>query len=65
MWRIWMLFDPRRALVAMAIFVFTIILVNHFVMLTSKYAFWLEGPGAVGQAVAMVQHNAPLPASVN
>ena len=26
MWRIWMLFDPRRALVAMAIFVFTIII---------------------------------------
>ena len=26
MWRIWMLFDPRRALVAMAIFVFTLLL---------------------------------------
>jgi light-harvesting complex 1 alpha chain len=56
-----MLFDPRRALVAMAVFVFTIILVNHFVMLSSKYAFWLAGPGAGGQAVASVQHNAPLP----
>lgn len=66
MWRIWMLFDPRRALVAMAIFVFTIIMVNHFVMLSSKYAFWLDGPGPGGStAVATAQHNAPLPASVN
>jgi light-harvesting complex 1 alpha chain len=64
MWRIWMLFDPRRALVVMGIFVFAIILTNHFVMLTSKYAFWLQGPGPGGQAVATVSHNAPLPAGV-
>ncbi len=64
MWRIWMLFDPRRVLVAMAVFLFTLALVIHFVQFTSKYAFWMEVPNA-NMSAASVSHNAPLPASVN
>lgn len=44
MWRIWMLFDPRRALVALAVFLFTLAVVIHFILLSTDRFNWLEGP---------------------
>lgn len=41
MWRIWLLFDPRRILVAMAIFLFTLALLIHFILLSSPRFNWL------------------------
>lgn len=35
MWRIWMLFDPRRALVGMAVIGYFFVLLIHFVVLSS------------------------------
>ncbi|MFX7988879.1 light-harvesting antenna LH1, alpha subunit, partial [Acinetobacter baumannii] len=38
MWKIWLLFDPRRVLVALFAFLFVLALVIHFVLLsTNKY----------------------------
>ncbi|MDP5069366.1 MAG: light-harvesting antenna LH1, alpha subunit, partial [Congregibacter sp.] len=38
MHKIWMIFDPRRVLVANAIFLFTLAVLIHFVLLsTAKY----------------------------
>jgi light-harvesting complex 1 alpha chain len=44
MWRIWQLFDPRRALVALAIFLMTLALLLHFIMLSTNRFNWIEGP---------------------
>ncbi|MGF1474576.1 MAG: light-harvesting antenna LH1, alpha subunit [Geminicoccaceae bacterium] len=47
MWRVWLLFDPRRALVALATFLFTLALLIHFILLSTDRYNWLEG-SAVG-----------------
>jgi len=44
MWRIWMLFDPRRALVALAVFLFGLAIVIHFILLGTDRFNWLESP---------------------
>ncbi len=46
MWRIWQLFDPRRALVAMAVFLFTLAILIHFILLSTDRFNWIEGPTA-------------------
>lgn len=44
MWRIWLLFDPRRTLVALFTFLFVLALVIHFILLSTSRFNWLEGP---------------------
>lgn len=44
MWRVWTLFDPRRALVALAVFLFTLALLIHFILLSTNRFNWIEGP---------------------
>lgn len=41
MWRIWLLFDPRRVLVALAIFLFTLAVLIHFILLSTDRFNWL------------------------
>ena len=43
MWRIWLLFDPRRALVALFTFLFVLALLIHFILLSTDRFNWLEG----------------------
>jgi light-harvesting complex 1 alpha chain len=43
MWRIWLLFDPRRALVALAGFLFVLALLIHFILLSTERYNWFEG----------------------
>jgi light-harvesting complex 1 alpha chain len=43
MWRIWLLFDPRRALVALFAFLFVLALVIHFILLSTTKFNWIEG----------------------
>lgn len=44
MWRLWLLFDPRRALVALFVFLFVLALLIHFILLSTDRFNWLEGP---------------------
>jgi light-harvesting complex 1 alpha chain len=44
MWRIWMLFDPRRTLVALFTFLFALALLIHFILLSTDRFNWIEGP---------------------
>jgi light-harvesting complex 1 alpha chain len=54
MWRIWLLFDPRRALVALFTFLFVLALLIHFVLLSTDRFNWLDGgKHAVAQQSAM------------
>jgi light-harvesting complex 1 alpha chain len=59
MWRIWLIFDPRRTLVALAIFLFVLALLIHFILLSTDRFNWIEGPAVVAAAPAAV---APAPA---
>jgi light-harvesting complex 1 alpha chain len=44
MWQVWLLFDPRRALVALFTFLFVLALLIHFILLSTDRFNWLEGP---------------------
>jgi light-harvesting complex 1 alpha chain len=44
MWKVWLLFDPRRTLVALFIFLFVLALLIHFILLSTDRFNWLEGP---------------------
>ena len=50
MWRVWLLFDPRRALIALFTFLFVLALVIHFILLSTDRFNWLEGPHAKAAA---------------
>jgi light-harvesting complex 1 alpha chain len=55
MWRIWLIFDPRRTLVALAIFLFVLALLIHFILLSTNRFNWIEGPTAEAAPTAMVE----------
>lgn len=59
MWRVWMLFDPRRTLVALGAFLFGLALLIHFILLSTDRFNWLEGPRS---HVAAVSQMSPVPA---
>jgi len=44
MWKVWMLFDPRRTLIALFTFLFALALVIHFILLSTDRFNWLDGP---------------------
>jgi light-harvesting complex 1 alpha chain len=44
MWRVWLLFDPRRTLIALFTFLFALALVIHFILLSTDRFNWLDGP---------------------
>lgn len=45
MWRIWQLFDPRRALIGLFTFLFVLAILIHFILLSSPRYNWLDtGP---------------------
>ena len=46
MWRMWMLFEPRRTLIALFTFLFGLALLIHFILLSTDRFNWLEGPRA-------------------
>jgi light-harvesting complex 1 alpha chain len=48
MWRIWLLFDPRRSLVALFTFLFVLALLIHFILLSTDKFNWIEGSKAHG-----------------
>jgi light-harvesting complex 1 alpha chain len=41
MWKVWLLFDPRRALIALVLFLFTLALLIHFILLSTSRFNWL------------------------
>jgi light-harvesting complex 1 alpha chain len=50
MHKVWLLFDPRRALVGLVAFLFALALLIHFILLSTDRYNWLEGkPVKTGQ----------------
>ena len=55
MWRIWLLFDPRRALIALFTFLFVLALLIHFISAQHRQVQLARGTwGAVGSRAAHV-----------
>jgi len=52
MWRLWLIFDPRRTLVALAVFLFVLALLIHFILLSTDRFNWLDGPAAPAATAA-------------
>jgi light-harvesting complex 1 alpha chain len=46
LYKIWLVFDPRRTLVALFTFLFVLALLIHFILLSTDRFNWLEGPRA-------------------
>ena len=59
MWRIWLLFDPRRSLVALATFLFVLALLIHFILLSTNKFNWLDGPQVAPAATSQVGTSLP------
>jgi light-harvesting complex 1 alpha chain len=69
MWKIWLLFDPRRVMVALATFLFSLALLIHFILLSTDRFNWIEGPRAVRpkasiETIAPVAHVAPVQVTI-
>ncbi len=59
MWRIWLLFDPRRSLVALFTFLFVLALVIHFILLSTNKFNWLDGPQTAPATTSQVVATLP------
>ncbi len=46
MWRIWLIFEPRRAMIGLAVFLLALALFIHFILLSTNRFNWIEGPRA-------------------
>lgn len=43
MWKIWQTFNPQRILTALAVFLFTLAVLIHFILLSTERYNWLDG----------------------
>ncbi len=59
MWRLWLLFDPRRALVVLFTFLFVLALLIHFILLSTDRFNWLEGPAKPASTSSLMLPGAP------
>jgi len=55
MWKVWLLFDPRRALVALFIFLFTLALLIHFILLSTSRFNWLGTAPAQSASIELTE----------
>lgn len=55
MWRLWLLFDPRRVLIGLFVFLFTLALLIHFILLSTDRFNWIEGVGAAQSSSASIE----------
>ncbi|MBC7780538.1 MAG: light-harvesting protein [Proteobacteria bacterium] len=60
MWRIWRLFDPLRAMVVQGVFLFSLAVMIHLILLSTNKFNWLDGP----RTGPVATQNAPMPATV-
>jgi light-harvesting complex 1 alpha chain len=43
MWKIWQTFNPQRIMTALAVFLFTLAILIHFILLSTERYNWLDG----------------------
>lgn len=52
MWRIWQTFNPQRILTALAVFLFTLAILIHFILLSTSRYNWLDGAEPAAKPIA-------------
>ena len=52
MWRIWQTFNPQRILSALAVFLFTLAILIHFILLSTDRYNWLNNPAPAATPTA-------------
>lgn len=62
MYRVWLLFDPRRALTALFVFLFALALLIHFILLSTPRFDWIGGGAATGNVPAPTSQMSAMPA---
>ena len=55
MWRLWLLFDPRRTLIALFTFLFALAVLIHFILLSTSRFNWIEGPTSCAPKAAALE----------
>ncbi|MEI6417944.1 MAG: light-harvesting antenna LH1, alpha subunit [Sphingomonadales bacterium] len=55
MWKIWQTFNPQRILTALAVFLFTLAVLIHFILLGSSRYNWLDGAEPAKAAAVAVE----------
>jgi light-harvesting complex 1 alpha chain len=58
MWRIWQTFNPQRILSALAVFLFTLAILIHFILLSTDRYNWLDGAAGTTTSAAEVTSTA-------
>ncbi len=61
MWKIWLLFDPRRILIALGTFLFGLAVLIHFILLSTDRFNWLDGGKSAKAVKAAVVQMEQLP----
>ncbi len=62
MYRVWLMFDPRRALITLFVFLLVLALTIHFILLSTDRFNWLDGPHHDAlRSSAQMQQMTPLP----
>lgn len=46
LYKVWLIFDPRRTLIGLFAFLFGLAILIHFILLSTDRFNWLEGPRA-------------------
>ena len=59
MHKVWLLFDPRRTLVALFTFLFVLAILIHFILLSTDRFNWLYGPKKAADAQSLVLPSLP------
>ena len=59
MWRLWLLFDPRRVLIGLATFLFGLAVLIHFILLSTDKFNWLDGAKKVKAAEVQMEPLTP------
>jgi light-harvesting complex 1 alpha chain len=54
MWRIWQTFNPQRILSALAVFLFTLAILIHFILLSTSRYNWLDGAEPAAKPTAAI-----------
>jgi len=58
------MFDPRRLLVGLFVFLFVLALLIHFILLSTDRFNWIEGPTKAAAASSYFQADPPKPERV-
>ena len=65
MWKVWLLFDPRRTLIGLFTFLMVLELLIHFILLSTDRFNWIEGPRAdAGVSTNVAAVMAPTPGRI-